>query len=104
MSKIQITALQKGIIGVISTVPGLVGFVNQESEAQSPRILSEKNYAKGISVTNTSKGAEVKLFIVVSINVRTEIVSRELLSAVQSYFKLIGKKLFRINIYIRGVK
>ncbi|CAM9108675.1 Asp23/Gls24 family envelope stress response protein [Mycoplasma marinum] len=104
MSETKIQVLKEGIINAISTVPGLVGLVNKESEALNPRVLSEKNYTKGIDVVQTTKGIDIKVFIIISLNVRAEIASRELLSAIQSYFKTIEEKILKVNIYIKGVK
>ncbi len=104
MTEKQISELREGIVSSISTVPGLVGLVNKESEALTSRVLAEKNYGKGIDIIHTSKGFEVKIFIIASLNVRTEIVAKELSSAVESYFKINKCKVSKINIYIKGVK
>ncbi|NQZ28903.1 MAG: Asp23/Gls24 family envelope stress response protein [Mycoplasmatales bacterium] len=104
MTEEQINELREGIVNSISTVPGLVGLVNKESQAQTLRVLTETNYGKGIDIIPTSNGVEIKIFIIASLNVRTEIVSRELSSAVESYFKANNYKISKINIYIKGVK
>ncbi len=104
MSKTETKKLINGLIKSISTVPGLIGFANKDSVAMNPKKLEKDAHEKGIEIIETSKGYIINLNVILSVNIRMEIVARELSSSVKSFFKSIDKKIANTNIYIKGVK
>ncbi len=101
MTKTKLLESYDLFIKAIITVPGLVALTKPNSESQEH--LAEGEMSKGIKVIETPRGIEIKVFIISSINVRAETVSREITSSIRYICKNKNIKLSSVNIFIRGV-
>ncbi|MCP4336756.1 MAG: hypothetical protein GY679_02820 [Mycoplasma sp.] len=96
MSEIQIKDLKNKIIKSVSAVPGLVGLNLDESDSNHNN--------EGIQILETSRGYQIQIFIISSINVRAEIVSKEVSSSIKNLASKNNIQIENINIFIREVK
>ena len=91
------------IVNSVSFIPGIVGLstidLNMNRDA-----LSEKDWPKSVLISETDKRFEVSIAIIVSHEINSKTISKEIHSSIYSIFEKNSIKLSKINIYIRGVK
>ena len=95
--------ITKELLKTITFVPGLIGIANVDL-TKSASALPEDKWTNGITAEETSKGLKICIAIIVDADVRTKVVSNELMLSMKTVLKLNRIKMDKINIYIRGVR
>lgn len=91
------------LLKTITFIPGIVGLAAMDLK-KSSNALKESDWHKAIEVSQVPKGFEVSIAIIVSKDIQTKIIAREVESSVKNLAKKNKTKLNNLNIYIRGVK
>lgn len=91
------------ILKTIMLVSGMVGFATVDLSKKAT-LLPEEKFSDAISIEDTPKGFVISAAIIVDVDVRSKIISHEIHSSIKALMKENGFKIYKINIYIRGVK
>ena len=86
---------------------GVIGMAEQQSGAESVRVLSGQRLRKGVIVTNTADGLEVDLHVVIESGVNMKSVSQNLASSVTFTLQEIAQidpSHLKISIHIDAMK
>jgi hypothetical protein len=102
MEEKQIIKYSNGIVDLLSRLPGIVGFANPEPLEEKNKKLSSSNAHKAINLLEMSNKIAIKIFIIVSMNISNYLISKEILEAINFYFKKQGVKIKSIDIFIKG--
>ena len=87
----------------VSFVPGLVGFAPIDFSVKK-KTLAKEDFSNGFSFEETSKGINIRMAIIVDIDIRAKLVIKEINSAVKTICKTNNVKLDKVMIYVMGVK
>ena len=91
------------LLKTITFIPGIVGLAAMDLK-KSNNALKESDWNKSIEVSQVPKGFEVSIAIIVSKDIQTKMIVREVESSIRDLAKKNKTKLNDLNIYVRGVK
>lgn len=91
------------LLKTITFIPGIVGLAAMDLK-KSNNSLKEPDWIKAVSVTETSKGLNVSIAIIISREIQTKIIVKAVETSVRDLAKKNKTKIGSLNIYVRGVK
>lgn len=92
--------------GIVTESYGVVGMASQQVFKDGwVELLKGENYSKGVRVTQTEKGIDLDLYIIVSYNVKISEVVLEVQKNVKYMLeKTLQQDINTINVYVQGIK
>ncbi|UVD81627.1 hypothetical protein NV226_02790 [Mycoplasma iguanae] len=97
--------LKKEIIEIVSTTPGVQGFVNFDLENNDMDFsILKTRLEDSIFILETNKGLIVKIMIVINYKINVKTIIRSVDQAIAAVFKKTNHKFYYTDIYVRGVK
>lgn len=95
--------LINSIVNSVSFIPGIVGLSKIDLNKKRDALL-EKDWPKSVLISESDKGFDVSIAFIVSREINSKTISKEVHSSISSIFENQAIQLNKINIYIRGVK
>jgi uncharacterized alkaline shock family protein YloU len=92
--------------GVVTECYGVVGMASQQILKDGwVELLKGENYSKGVKVTQSEKGIDLDLYIIVSYNVKISEVVLEVQKNVKYMLeKTLEQDINMINVFVQGIK
>lgn len=91
------------LLKTITFIPGIAGLAAMDLR-KSNNSLKETDWSKSVTLTETPKGFEISIALIISKEIQAKIIAKEVESAIRNLAKINKTKLGSLNIYIRGVK